>query len=70
MFYKPTTNTNFYSCPIDGIKVVVDMNKQVVLEVKELFEVPIPPDTPKSEVKLKQITNIVSGEVKDLTVKD
>jgi primary-amine oxidase len=71
LFYKPTTHSNFYACPIDGIKVVVDMNKQVVLEVKELFEVPIPPDIPQGEVPfIFLILTYYSGEANDLIAKD
>eukprot|EP01119_Soliformovum_irregulare_P006524 TRINITY_DN1862_c0_g1_i2.p1 TRINITY_DN1862_c0_g1~~TRINITY_DN1862_c0_g1_i2.p1 ORF type:complete len:394 (+),score=104.00 TRINITY_DN1862_c0_g1_i2:123-1304(+) len=59
LFYKEEKNANIYARPIDGVEIDVDMNSMRVLDVKELFEVPIPPSNPLSTYE--GITNYRPG---------
>jgi len=43
LFYRNDDESNGYAQPLDGIKVLVDLNKMRVLSVEELFDVPLPP---------------------------
>jgi primary-amine oxidase len=49
LFLKTPDQANFYSRPIDGIIVIVDLNEMKVLEVKDIFDTPIPPPDPTHE---------------------
>ena len=44
MFIRSDETANGYDRPIDGIDVFVDLNTMEVIEVKDLFDVPIPPE--------------------------
>lgn len=43
LYLKTDENSNPYSRPIEGMEIRVDLNKMKIVEVKELFDVPIPP---------------------------
>jgi len=65
LYLKSDESISIYSRPIEGIEVSVDLNKMKVLEVKELFDVVVPPYDP-----IAQYTNItkVRTDLKPLDI--
>eukprot|EP01114_Cavostelium_apophysatum_P020418 TRINITY_DN6835_c0_g1_i1.p1 TRINITY_DN6835_c0_g1~~TRINITY_DN6835_c0_g1_i1.p1 ORF type:complete len:710 (+),score=164.64 TRINITY_DN6835_c0_g1_i1:213-2342(+) len=57
LFYRADENSNGYARPIDGLDIIVDLNRMKVLEVKELFDAPIPPYDPMSHWQTIQPVN-------------
>jgi len=48
LFLKSTDDSNGYARPIDGIQIDVDLNAMRVLDIVELFDVPVPPPNPEA----------------------
>jgi len=51
LYYVPDENISPYSRPIEGLEIKVDLVDFKVIEVTELFEVPVPPSDPLAKYK-------------------
>jgi len=43
LYLRTDDDINPYSRPIEGLEIRVDLNKMKIVEIKELFDVPVPP---------------------------